>query len=140
MKRTRLLHDQLPASFAGLCAIHMPRAIRDDVDYKNTMEIVDRLAVLDERSDGQEEYLETLTELIEAYDNANCQIELEQRSSPLDALRYLMDAHDLNASDIGRILGNRSLGSAILRGAREISKEHALKLAAHFKLNPGLFI
>jgi antitoxin component HigA of HigAB toxin-antitoxin module len=44
------------------------------------------------------------------------------------------------ASDIGRILGSRSLGAAILRGDRQISKENALKLASHFKLNPGLFI
>jgi antitoxin component HigA of HigAB toxin-antitoxin module len=51
-----------------------------------------------------------------------------------------MGAHGLSASGIGRILGSRSLGPAILRGDRQISKENALKLAAHFKLNPGLFI
>ena len=118
--------------------MHLPRTIRDKVDYENTAEIVDRLAVLNRRTREQEEYLETLTQLIEAYDNRNFQIALV--SSPLDAIRFLMDAHDLSASDIGRILGSRSLGAAILRGDRQISKENALKLAAHFKLNPGLFI
>jgi antitoxin component HigA of HigAB toxin-antitoxin module len=139
MSRLRLSNEKLPKTFEGLCAIHLPRTIRDAVDYENTMEIVDRLAVLGRRTKGQEEYLETLTELIEAYDNANFQLAVA-KSNPLDALRFLMEAHSLNASDIGRILGNRSLGAAILRGDRQISKENALRLASHFKLNPGLFI
>ena len=119
--------------------MHLPRTIRDKADYENTAEIVDCLAVLNRRTRGQEDYLETLTQLIEAYDNMNFQVALAS-SAPLEVVRFLMDAHDLSASDIGRILGSRSLGAAILRGDRQISKENALKLAAHFKLNPGLFI
>src|SRR5271169_2973098 len=138
MSRVRVSRDEIPETFEDLCAMHLPRTIRDKVDYANTAEIVDRLAVLGRRTRGQEEYLETLSQLIEAYDNANFQV--ATASAPLDAIRFLMDAHNLNASDIGRILGSRSLGAAILRGDRQISKENALKLAAHFKLNPGLFI
>jgi HTH-type transcriptional regulator / antitoxin HigA len=138
MKRIQAIHEVLPQTFEELCAMHLPRTIRDKVDYENTAEIVDRLAVLDRRTAGQEEYLETLTQLIEAYDNANFRIAAS--STPLDAVRFLMGAHNLSASDIGRILGNRSLGAAILRGDRQISKASALKLAAHFKLNIGLFV
>jgi len=138
MKRVPVSHADLAKTFEELCAMHLPRTIRDKVDYENTAEIVDRLAVLNRRTRGQEEYLETLTQLIEAYDNGNFQVAVS--SDPLDAIRFLMDAHNLNASDIGRILGSRSLGAAILRGDRQISKENALKLASHFKLNSGLFI
>jgi HTH-type transcriptional regulator/antitoxin HigA len=137
MSRVQTSHDPLPDSFEKLCRMHLPRTIRDSVDYDNTAEIVNRLAVLEKRSKGQEEYLETLSQLIEAYDNANFQI---NATSPLEALRFLMEANGLNASDIGRILGNRTLGSAILRGERQISKENALKLAKRFRVNVGLFI
>ena len=137
MSRVQTSHVPLPDSFEKLCRLHLPRTIRDSVDYDNTAEIVNRLAVLEKRSQGQEEYLETLSQLIEAYDNANFQI---KATSPLEALSFLMEANGLNASDIGRILGNRTLGSAILRGERQISKENALKLAKHFKVNVGLFI
>ena len=137
MSRTHVSSDHLPGAFEELCALHLPRTIRDKVDYQNTAEIVDRLAVLDRRTRGQEEYLETLTQLIEAYDSRNFQV---AAAAPLDAIRFLMDAHDLSASAIGRILGSRSLGAAILRGDRQISKKNALALAAHFKLNPGVFI
>jgi antitoxin component HigA of HigAB toxin-antitoxin module len=138
MSRVHVSHGEPPETFEKLCAMHLPRTIRDKVDYENTAEIVDRLAVLTRRTTGQEEYLETLTQLIEAYDNANFQV--AAASAPLDAIRFLMKAHDLSASDIGRILGSRSLGAAILRGDRQISKANALRLAEHFKLNPGLFI
>jgi HTH-type transcriptional regulator/antitoxin HigA len=138
MSRLRVSQHDLPETFEKLCRMHLPRTIRDKVDYENTAEIVDRLAVRERRSAGQEEYLETLSQLIEAYDNANFQVAVQ--TNPLEAIKYLMEAHSLNASDLGRILGNRSLGGAILRGDRQISKENAIKLAAHFKLNPGLFI
>jgi HTH-type transcriptional regulator / antitoxin HigA len=137
MRRTQVSQDGLPKTFEELCALHLPRTIRDKVHYENTVEIVNRLAVLNRRTEGQEEYLETLADLIEAYDNGNFQV---AASSPLDTIRFLMEAHELSASAIGRILGSRSLGAAILRGDRQISKENAMRLAAHFKLNAGLFI
>ena len=139
MRRAQTDHAgaKLPDSYEVLCQMHMPRRIKDDVDYDNTVEIVNRLAVLPHRTQEQNDYLETLTVLIEVYDKANVHI---PESSPLDALKYLMGSHEMNASDLGRLLGNRPLGSAILRGERQISKENALKLAAHFKVNVGLFI
>jgi antitoxin component HigA of HigAB toxin-antitoxin module len=133
-----VLQDRLPETFEDLCAMHLPRTIRDKVDYENTAQMVDRLAVMARRSKGQEEYLETLSELIEAYDQENFQTAAS--SSPLGAIRFLMRVHGLSASGIGRILGSRSLGAAILRGDRQISKKNALKLADHFKVNPGVFI
>jgi antitoxin component HigA of HigAB toxin-antitoxin module len=137
MRRARV-YEELPDTFEELCALHLPRTIRDKIDYENTTKIVNRLAVLSRRTKGQEEYLETLSQLVEAYDNANFSI--PEESDPVDVLRFLMKAHELSASDIGRILGSRSLGAAILRGDRRISKENALKLGVHFKMNPGSFI
>jgi plasmid maintenance system antidote protein VapI len=46
----------------------------------------------------------------------------------------------MSASDLGRILGNRTLGPAIIRGDRKISKANAIKLGKYFKLNPGIFL
>ena len=51
-----------------------------------------------------------------------------------------MDGRGMKASNLSRVLGNRSLGSAILRGERKISKSAALKLAEHFRVSPALFI
>ena len=60
--------------------------------------------------------------------------------APLDALKTLLSEHGMSASDLGRLLGNRTLGTAILSGRRALSKTHIKKLAEHFKVEPGLFL
>jgi antitoxin component HigA of HigAB toxin-antitoxin module len=60
--------------------------------------------------------------------------------TPLDILRSLLEDHKMTAADLGRLLGNRSLGSAILRGERGLSQAHIKILSARFKLAPGAFI
>jgi HTH-type transcriptional regulator/antitoxin HigA len=116
-----------------------PRTIHDDVDLKNVTEIIDRLAVLDHPTKDQTDYLETLSTLVAAYENAHHPIDVSQLA-PLETLKFLLKEHGLNASDLGRILGQRQLGSAILRGDRQLSKNHILKLAAHFGVSPNVWV
>jgi antitoxin component HigA of HigAB toxin-antitoxin module len=51
-----------------------------------------------------------------------------------------MDEHGMNESDLGRLLGDRSLGHRILSGERELSKVHIRVLAEHFSLNPAALL
>ena len=57
----------LPGDYAGLCRRHLPRPIRDRVDYQNTTEITDTMAGHDLTPD-QEDYFDLLGSLIEDYD------------------------------------------------------------------------
>lgn len=134
---TRGVQESLPRTFAELCALHLPRPITDDVEYENTVEVIDRLALLPRRTRGQEEYLETLSILIEKYDRDHLVERIADQ--PIARLERLMANHDMSASDLGRVLGNRSLGAAILRGDRKISRANAAKLGDHFKMSPAAF-
>jgi len=58
----------------------------------------------------------------------------------IDLLRYLMDDRGMNASDLGRLLGDRSLGPKLLHGDRGLSKSHIRKLADYFSISPALFL
>jgi len=58
----------LPTTFASLNAMLPLRPINDRIDLGNAMEVVDRLAVLAKRTADQEDYLETLSTLIEKYE------------------------------------------------------------------------
>lgn len=138
MRKSRSTQSELPEGFEALCAMHWPRPIHDDVDYDNASEMVGQLAVMKRRTTGLEEYLETLTMLIEKYDREN--VAATQAQDPVEVLKYLMEGLKMSASDLGRILGNRTLGPAIIRGARKISKANAIKLAKHFKLSPAIFL
>ena len=46
----------------------------------------------------------------------------------------------LAPQDLGRLLGNRTLGAAILSGKRGLSKLHVKTLAARFKVAPEAFL
>jgi len=139
MKTATAQRDPLPDTFDALNAMHALRPIKDDVDYENAVEIVDRLAVMAEPTEDQADYLATLTELVAKYDEEHFALDVSHISG-LDSLKYLVEVNDMTASQLGELLGNRSLGSKILRGERELSKRHIVILAERFKVNPSLFL
>jgi HTH-type transcriptional regulator/antitoxin HigA len=131
--------DPMPKTFEELHSLHPLRPIGDKVDFENAQQIADRLAVLDRRTRDQEDYLETLATLMEKYESEHSPIHT-RNLDPIATLRFLMDQHGLSASDIGRVLGQRQLGAAILRRDRALSKGHVLKLARHFGVGVGAFL
>jgi len=130
---------KLPGRFEDLAALLVPRVIHDEIDYENTIEMLDRLTSLPRLTKGQERYLETLFVLVEAYESDHHAIEVDDLT-PIQVLKHLLDSNNMNASQLGALLGNRSLGSKILRGQRELSKSHIRLLAKRFGVEPGLFI
>ena len=79
---TSRLPVRMPTSFDQLNALHPLRPINDDIDRKNAEEIVDRLAVLDRRTRDQNDYLETLILVLEAYDAAEIADALDRANLP----------------------------------------------------------
>ena len=122
----------LPETWAELTAELSLRPIHDDVEYDNAVDLLDRLAVLDKRTEDQEDFLETLSSLVERYD--------DEHMSPIDSLRYLCEQNNMTASALGELLGNRSLGSKVLREERQLSKEHIRKLCDRFSVSSDLFL
>jgi HTH-type transcriptional regulator/antitoxin HigA len=129
----------MPRDFASLVKLHPPCAIHDQVDFENAQELIDALTSVPELSPGQADYLETLTILIDAYEAQHHALDLSA-VGPTQALRHLLKENELNASDLGRLLGERSLGAKILSGQRELSKAHIRKLANHFGVSSDLFL
>jgi len=130
---------KLPTSFKALSGLHVLRPINDKVDFKNAQKIADALAVLDRRTRDQDEYLESLSLLMEHYENQHSPINTGD-VTPVEALRYLMQSHHMSESDLGRLLGERSLGNAVLSGRRALSKSQIRLLAGHFKVSADLFL
>jgi HTH-type transcriptional regulator/antitoxin HigA len=117
-----------------------PQAVMDDVYLDNALEMIDRLMAAGKLTKGQELYLETLVQLVEAYEADRHAIDTSDLSG-LDSLRHLMKENGMNASDLARLLGvHASMGSKILRGERSLTVEHVRKLAARFRVSPQLFI
>ena len=130
---------RLPGRYEDLTALFPPHAIQDEADYDATLEVLEALLRLRRPTRAQAQYLDTLTQLVHAYDEAHYAEELVELT-PVQILEGILEEHDWTASDLGRLLGNRALGSKILRGERALSKAHIRTLAEHFQVEPGLFL
>lgn len=140
MPTTKNTHQKLPRSFNALVAEMPPQAILDDVHYENTVEMIDRLMASGKLTKGQELYLETLVQLVQAYEAKQHAIDTTDLTG-IDALRHLLAENDMNASDLARLLGvHASMGSKILKGERSLTVEHLRKLTDRFKVRPELFM
>lgn len=119
--------------------MHPVRPIRDRVGYENALTVADRLAGRENLTSDQEDYFDLLTDQIEKYEDEHYPIDTSN-ITPLEMLKFLLEENGMNGSDLGRLLGQRQLGNAILRGERQLSKTHIKRLAEHFKVDAGLFL
>lgn len=129
---------KLPRTYRELCDLLMPRKIHDEGELETAQEIIDTLAVLPTRTPDQNDYLETLAELVEAYEEHAVKF---SRRSGLETLKFLLAENNLTASDLSRIIGTDiSLGYRILNGERGLTTKHIKKLAQHFHVSPEIFL
>jgi HTH-type transcriptional regulator/antitoxin HigA len=139
MPRIDINLQTLPGDFDSLVRIHPPAAIHDEVAYENAMDLVNKLTSLPNPTEGQLKYLDTLTILVERYEDETEGVEPRGIDS-LAVLRHLMEDRGMSASDLGRLLGDRSLGPKILNGDRALSKAHIKVLAKHFHVSPAVLL
>jgi HTH-type transcriptional regulator/antitoxin HigA len=131
---------RLPRSFQALVAEMPPQAIMDEVHYENTAGMIDRLMAAGKLSKGQELYLETLVQLVQAYEAKHHAIDTTDLNG-IDALKHLMADNGMSATDLARLLGvHASMGSKILKGQRSLTVEHLRKLSDRFQVRPELFM
>lgn len=130
--------SKLPKSYTSLCALLMPRTIHNDIEHDAITAIIDHMAGRKLNPD-QTDYLETLTELSEAYEANN-----EQSLPPL-APHHFLAAHleniGMTATEWGKLIGiDRSTASRLLRGERKLNTEHIRKTADALHIEKGLLI
>ncbi len=88
----------------------------DDVQYRETLDMVDRLMSRRKLTKGQELYMETLVQLVQVYEARVHDIDAASIRG-IDLLRHLLEENDMSASDLARVLGvYASMGSKILKG------------------------
>lgn len=111
--------------------------IRAEEDYDRAVAVVNRLATHPEGtlSPADQARLDIFSELIMAYDARHYTPHLASATG-LELLRFLVQEHGMSESDLGRLLGNRQTGHAILSGERALSKKCIRVLSEHFRLPP----
>jgi HTH-type transcriptional regulator/antitoxin HigA len=140
-KRKRSANGRANREYLSLVERFPLRPLKSDKDYDEAIAVVDTLAVKreDSLSPAEQDYLGTLTLLIEQYDCQHHTIEFVGYDG-ISMLEYLMSESGMTQAELGRLLGNRALASLLLNRRRQLSKQHIRKLAQHFKVSPGLFL
>lgn len=118
--------------------LYLLKPIHMKGDYNRAVQIIGMLAGRIDLTKDQEAYLESLSILVEAYESEHYEIETD--GNPLETLKFLLEQNGLSGSDLGRILGQRQIGSKILRGERKLSKTHIKKIADYFSVDASLFL
>lgn len=132
-------YADVPKTYRELCQLYLPRPIHDHNEDEAATEMMNALAVFPKLNAEQQDYLDVLTEIVDAHDKTK--LVRWPKIKGLDVLKHLMDEHNLGGADLSRILGgSRNLGAMILRGDRNLTLAHIRKLAAHFKVGAELFI
>ena len=107
-------------------------------EYNRLVDILDGL--IDEVGENESHPLvslmETLGSLIEAYEVQNIP---EIEGSPSDALKTLMEEHNLKQSDLSEI-GSQGVISEILSGKRQFNVRQIKLLSNRFKVSPAVFM
>jgi len=102
------------------------------------MMLVRELAPADEGtlSTGQQDYLDALTVLLEDFDR---QCESQSPLTGLDVLKSLLEARNMNVTELGKVIGSQTNASLILAGKRGLSKAVMVRLGEYFNVAPTVF-
>lgn len=128
----------MPTTYHELASRLMPRPLHDEVDYANALAVLDAMAEFQMNPD-QQDYFEAVATFVEKYESVNHPI-VDENFTPIELLKSLLHDHEMTESDLGRLLGDRSLGHRILSGERELSKSHIRILAEHFGISPAALL
>lgn len=123
-------------SYGRLLARVTPRVIETDAENERAIAELERLDSLPRMTAEQKSLAELLAVLIERFEN---RYEIGH-ADPLGALRTLMEERGLRQRDLIEVFGSSSVTSDVVNGKREISKQHARKLAEFFHVPVSVFI
>lgn len=134
--------------YLALCAEFPLVKIETRAEFARAKKMLGRLSLMNEdaMSRAQTDYLDMLVDIYEEGERKfhgpalDALEALVASISGVEILRSFAEDHGMSGGDIGRLLGSRQLGNAILRGDRKISKAHALKLGERFNIDAGVFL
>ncbi|QWE24957.1 transcriptional regulator [Polynucleobacter sp. AP-Elch-400A-B2] len=111
--------------------------IYSEKQYRKMVELADMLSdvIGSSKKHPLLNLFELASELIRAYDLEHFDV---PDAEPQELLSFLMEEHGLKQSDLPEV-GNQSVVSQILSGARELNVRQINSLAKRFKVPAGVF-
>jgi HTH-type transcriptional regulator / antitoxin HigA len=113
------------------------RPLRSDADLDAAVAVVDSLIDQEALSVAEQDYLDVLSDLVEAYEAEVVPI---KPVGDADMLRFLIEQKGVTQSEVAKKAGiAESTISEVLAGKRKLNRTQIGKLARYFHVGPGAF-
>jgi HTH-type transcriptional regulator/antitoxin HigA len=122
--------------YGELLLHYQPRIIKTESENEQFLAVVEELLARPDLSPEEDTLLELLVKLIEDFEGKYYQL---NASTPRSRLLHLMDARNLEPSDLVELLGSSDIVTGLLDGEQEITEEQAKVLGHFFHVQPELF-
>lgn len=113
------------------------RPLQNDSDLDAAVDVIDSLIDLGKRSKPEDDYLDVLSDLVEAYEDET--IPMGEVSDDR-MLRFLIEAKCVTQAQAAKDAGiAESTISEVLSGKRTLNRTQIAKLARYFHVEPSVF-
>lgn len=113
-------------------------SIRSDAHLTAAQHQIDAILARPSLDEGEQLDLDGLSDLVESYEDSHHAIE---PASDAEMLRHLLEAKGISQAQLSRDCEiPRSTVSEILSGKRPFSRHMIRKVAAYFRVEPGVFV
>lgn len=111
-------------------------SIKSDEHLQEAQKVIDRLLARGELDDGVEMYLDTLSDLVAAYEDEHYAV---APASDADMLRHLMETKSVTQAQLSRDAAiAKSTISEVLAGKKPFSRQMIRKLADYFGVDASV--
>ncbi len=134
---TRAVYGKREDRYLELVRTFPLRPLRTDADLDAAVAVVDSLIDQDELSPPEQDYLDVLSDLVEAYEEDAVPI---KPVGDADMLRLLIEAKGVTQAQAAKEAGiAESTISEVLAGKRKLNRTQIGKLSRYFHVGPGAF-
>lgn len=127
-----------PLTYDEILTRKLPHPIHDETEADRVRDEIQSLVRTFPRSEGEEEYLALLGQLLIAWENGRH----ETPTVPgVEMLRCLIEDNGMKQSElVGPVFASPGIVSEILSGKRKLTVSHMKKLAEFFHTSPEIFL
>lgn len=123
-------------SYLELISVFPLSSIRSEPHLDEAQKVMDRLLAKGKLDDGEETYLDALSDLVAVYEDEHHAIE---PASDADMLRHLLDAKGVTQAQLSQDTGiAKSSISEVLAGKKLFSRQMIRKLSSYFKVDASV--
>ena len=128
----------IPKAYLRLVGRFLLRPIDNDQELAEATALAEELCDRTDLLPEEEQYLDVLGDLIEAYEDKICPI---RDVSAAEMLRFLIDQRGVTQQTVSKETGiANSTITALLKGGREMTRKHIVTFARYFGVEPGVFL